>query len=73
MLFSIWDTTVGLDIGSSILIDEINLKFHFSVPTENWLGDFQALSWKFIIFRPYFIWKRKIFKSNGFFLKFAKN
>ena len=22
---------------------------------------------KFIIFRPYFIWERKIFKSNGFF------
>ena len=21
----------------------------------------------FIIFRPYFIWERKIFKSNGFF------
>ena len=27
-----------------------------------------------IIFRPYFIWERKIFKSNGFFFtKFAKN
>ena len=26
-----------------------------------------------IIFRPYFIWERKIFKSNGFFKKFAKN
>ena len=26
------------------------------------------------IFRPYFIWERKIFKSNGFFFtKFAKN
>ena len=22
-----------------------------------------------VIFRPYFIWKRKIFKSNGFFLQ----
>ena len=28
----------------------------------------------FFIFRPYFIWERKIFKSNGFFFtKFAKN
>ena len=25
------------------------------------------LALKFIIFRPYFIWERKIFKSNGFF------
>ena len=25
------------------------------------------------IFRPYFIWERKIFKSNGFFTKFAKH
>ena len=26
-----------------------------------------------VIFRPYFIWERKIFKSNGFFFtKFAK-
>ena len=26
-----------------------------------------------LIFRPYFIWKRKIFKSNGFFTNLAKN
>ena len=26
---------------------------------------------KFIIFRPYFIWERKIFKSNGFFFLFS--
>ena len=26
-----------------------------------------------IIFRPYFIWERKKFKSNGFFTKFAKH
>ena len=25
---------------------------------------------KLIIFRPYFIWERKIFKSNGFFFFF---
>ena len=24
---------------------------------------------RFFIFRPYFIWERKIFKSNGFFLQ----
>ena len=24
---------------------------------------------RFVIFRPYFIWERKIFKSNGFFLQ----
>ena len=30
---------------------------------KNWLSIFI----KFIIFRPYFIWERKIFKSNGFF------
>ena len=29
---------------------------------------------RFFIFRPYFIWERKIFKSNGFFFtKFANN
>ena len=28
---------------------------------------------KIIIFRPYFRWKRKIFKSNVFFTKFAKH
>ena len=27
----------------------------------------------FIIFRPYFIWERKIFKSNGFFFFFLQN
>ena len=42
-------------------------------------GHFQkilrAFSTEFlVIFRPYFIWERKIFKSNGFFFftKFAK-
>ena len=27
----------------------------------------------FVIFRPYFIWERKIFKSNGFFFFFLQN
>ena len=40
-------------------------------------GDKKSIRYQFIIFRPYFIWERKIFKSNGFFFfffftKFAK-
>ena len=35
------------------------------------LGDFDLIPviHIVIIFRPYFIWERKIFKSNGFFLQ----
>ena len=28
------------------------------------------VNFQFVIFRPYFIWERKIFKSNGFFFFF---
>ena len=34
---------------------------------------FVLLCRRFIIFRPYFIWERKIFKSNGFFFFFLQN
>ena len=43
-------------------------KWPIAIVFRSQCSPFQNLG-KLIIFRPYFIWERKIFKSNGFFLQ----